>query len=87
MKGIQEINDNFSFLWKFETLTKEEIQTRGVKFVSKYSVDVNSEIVAELWHLKNIYKENFEPNLAPFELLNSIVSKNLEILFPNVCIA
>lgn len=86
-ESIRKLNDTFSFLWNFPTLLEEEIHDAAKNFILKYKDDVSQEIETELIHLKHIYKANFTDSLSPFDLLNEITSKNLDTLFPNVCVA
>lgn len=85
--AARNLNETFSFLWKFATLEQKEIEKSAAGFVKKYDADVSEELAGEMIHLKHIYKENFKENLSPFDLLNSICIKNLDTLFPNVCVA
>ncbi|XP_050065845.1 uncharacterized protein LOC126554884 [Aphis gossypii] len=85
--AIKKLNDIFSFLWQFVAWSEERIQDTAANFVKKYDTDVSQELITEMIHLKHIYKENFTTNCSPYELLNEITSKNLDTLFPNVCVA
>ncbi len=84
-QAIKKLNDTFSFLWTFTSIDEEHLRMEAASFVKKYSVDVSDDLEQEMLHLKNIYEANFEPNLPPLDLLNSITEKKLENLFPNIC--
>lgn len=38
-------------------------------------------------NLKHIYSANFPPNIATLDLLSAIYARNLETIFPNICIS
>jgi len=64
-----------------------DVEVDALHFADKYSADVSSEIAREVFHVKHMYNANFSKNLSPFALLSEIVSKNLEAIFPNICVA
>jgi hypothetical protein len=65
----------------------EEIQNAADNFVENYASAVAQELSTEVIHLKHIYEANFTACLLPFQLLNDITAKNLQNLFPNICVA
>jgi hypothetical protein len=85
--AINDLNDTFSFLWKFTTLDEKDIRVDATNFVKKYAADVSTELIDEIIHLKHIYEANFENGLSPFDLLNAITSNKLDTLFSNICVA
>lgn len=68
-------------------LDEKDIEFAAGSFAKKYNVDVSQDLVTAVIHLKHIYNANFTADLSPFELLNAICFKNLETVFPNVCVA
>lgn len=83
-KAMNELNDTFSFLWKFTMLDEENIRDTAANFINKYNTDVSSELIDEIIHLKHVYKANFDTGLSAFDLLNAINFNNLDTLFPNI---
>lgn len=86
-KAMRQLNDTFSFLWKFCSLCEEDIRVAATNFVKKYEADVSDEIFTEIIQLKEIYVANFDAELSPFQLLNAITSMNLDTLFSNISAA
>lgn len=86
-KAMRELNETFSFLWKFVTWCEKDLRVAVNNFVKKYEADVSDELFTEIIQLKEIYAANFDAGLSPFDLLNEITSKNLDTLFSNICVA
>lgn len=88
-ESLGEICQTFGFLWTFQTLSEEEINSRAKYMHLKYPNEISNEICDETIFLKNIFAVNFdaESSPAPAKLLLNILEKNLIGLFPNVSTA
>lgn len=85
--AMKNLHKTFAFLWQFGVIDETAIREAVGNFVKKYKSDVSRDLEDELIHLKHIYNANFDEKLSPFELLNAIYVRNLETIFPNVCVA
>ena len=85
---VCEINDRFGFVWRYLSLTADDVKTQAEEFCEEYSVDVSKELTNEVLHLRAIHRENFgQDSLSPLQLLNRLKKENLSELFPNICVA
>jgi len=86
--ALKEINNKFSFLWKYHDMEETAIVEDCTKFVGEYQGDVSEELIEEMKYLKSISKVNIsEKQLQPIILLNKLVALKVTNLFPNVCVA
>lgn len=73
----------FSFIWKFKSDSKDKAK----ELCERYPKDLNTDgIVEEIPHLCNVGHSLFG-KIYSFQLLNSIYTKGIETIFPQLCIA
>ena len=82
------IDSLFGFLYKFLSLSDEDLTSAVTRFCAVYKSDVSKDLVKEMILLKKISLANLEDvQLSPLQLLNKLHDVRLESLFPNVCIS
>ena len=90
-EAIRGIVKRFGFLWMYPNLSGEQLIENCRIFGEVYKNDVHGDgLLDEMQHLKMIHKCNISLNgdmLPPLDLLNKIVSLNLEEIFENVTIS
>ena len=99
---IEKINSIFAFIWSDSDseenghgLDVEEnndlpltLEDKVQALVKLYPNDLSEEeFVVEIRHFKRIKQTLFGANLNPVELLNKIYAKDLQTLFPLICIS
>ena len=78
----------FGFLYKFQSLSDEDLTSAVTSFCAMYKNDVSKEMVEEMMLLKKIRHANLgDVQMSPLQLLNKLHDVRLESLFPNVCIS
>ena len=85
--AIASIVENFEFLWKFNSMSDDQLKEAATRYTLSRLKDISPELVEEMTFLKEIYKTNFKLPLSPKNLLQEIVTQNLVDLFPNVFIS
>ena len=87
-QGVRAIISSFSFLWTYRELDDSKLTAECSSFASFYSDVDKDELLEELKSLKLIHTANFgQKTLTPFTLLNQIVEKEYEHLFPYLTIS
>ena len=82
----QKSSQNFSFLWKYLTMSPQELEQASASMINEYPEDLTHDIIQEMNHLPTVHCANFgSAQLTPSELLNSLMEYRLHQLFPNVC--
>ena len=83
-EAAKRIDSLFGFLYKFLSLSDEDLTSAVINFCAMYKSDLSKDLVEEMIFLKKISLANLgDVQLSPLQLLN----KCLESLFPNVCIS
>jgi hypothetical protein len=86
--AAKHIDSLFGFLYKYQTMTEEELTSCTERFCKEYENDVSADLTAEMILLRNTSNANIgERQLAPLNLLNKLHETCLQTLFPNVCIS
>ena len=86
--ALKEIENRFSFLWKYLTLEAEDLRVKSDNFCKYYDMDVSHDLIEEILHLKAIHPVNLnQDSLPPFKLLNRLLENKIEVLFPNIVVA
>ena len=87
--AAQQISDNFSFLWNYQEMSKEELKRKADKLAEKYSKDISSEDpVQEMNHITMVHGANFgRKQLSALELLNTLAEYRLESIFPYLSVS
>ena len=83
------IDSLFGFLYKFKSLSEEDLTNAVTNFCAMYTKDVSKDLVEEMILLKKISNANLgegDEQMSPLHLLNKLHDTRLESLFPNVCI-
>ena len=75
-------------MYKFQSLSDEDLTSAVTSFCAMYKNDVSKEMVEEMILLKKIRHANLgDVQMSPLQLLNKLHDVRLESLFPNVCIS
>src|SRR6218665_1905767 len=80
------MNDLFSFLWVFNSLSEDDIKTQATTLAEIYSNQFSLEIVGEMLFLKDTYAANFKLSVSPKNILAEMLEMPLIDLFPNISI-
>ena len=73
-------------MYKFQSLSDEDLTSAVTSFCTMYKNDVSKEMVDEMMLLKKIRHANLgDVQMSPLQLLNKLHDLRLESLFPNVC--
>ena len=81
------LNELFSVVWKYPNMSSEDVRFAAKELAERYSVDVIGDLVGELEHLKAIHAANLgDVALSPLDLLNSLHTLKLNVLFPNIIV-
>ena len=84
---VMELDRKFGVLWRYKSMTDENIVSAAQKLAQLYSTDTSYALTDELLNLKVVHSANFgDKPLLPLELLNKIKSLKLDALFPNVVV-
>ena len=84
--AARKISQNFSFLWKYLTMSPQELEQASASMIHEYPKDHSHDIIQEMNHLPTVHRANFgSAQLTPLELLNFLMEYKLHQLFPNVC--
>lgn len=89
-EAAERIDSLFGFLYKFQSLSEEDLTSAVTSFCEKYKNDVSEDLVEEMILLKKISRANLgvgDTQLSPLHLLNKLHETRLQSLFPNVCIS
>ena len=87
-EAAKHIDSLFGFLYKFQSLSDEDLTSAVTSFCAMYKNDVSKEMVEEMMLLKKIRHANLgDVQMSPLQLLNKLHDVRLESLFPNVCIS
>lgn len=85
---MQEIENTFSFLWQYLSLSDDDIHMKTQSFTDIYKDDVSEDLIQEVLDLKTIHVANFgDKELAPFNLQQKLHENKLQPLFCNCTIA
>ena len=82
---VSDRNESCSFLWQFHDLKENELNAAVKNFAKKYTFIVSDNLFNAAIHLRHVYDVNFESRLTPYNILNAINARKLEILFWNIC--
>eukprot|EP00731_Ephydatia_muelleri_P019060 Em0011g1100a len=86
-EAAKHIDSLFGFLYKFQSLSDEDLTSAVTSFCAIFKNDVSKEMVEEMMLLKKIRHVNLgDVQMSPLQLLNKHDAR-LESLFPNVCIS
>eukprot|EP00731_Ephydatia_muelleri_P000596 Em0001g596a len=87
-EAAKRIDSLFGFLYKFLSLSDEDLTSAVTSFCAMYKSDVSKDLVKEMILLKKISLANLgDVQLSPLQLLNKLHDVRLESLFPNICIS
>ena len=89
-EDAKQISSRFSFLWKYLSMTEEELIEKSIFLADIYTEDINGDDLGiEMVDLKKlIHPGNFGENqLNPFELLNKILTYALDNIVPNLSVS
>ena len=87
-EAAKRIDSLFGFLYKFLSLSDEDLTSAVTRFCAMYKSDVSKDLVEEMILLKKISLANLgDVQLSPLQLPNKLHDVRLESLFPNVCIS
>ena len=87
-EAAKRIDSLFGFLYKFLSLSDEDLTSGVTSFCAMYKSDVSKDLVEEMILLKKISLANLgDVQLSPLQLLNKPHDVRLESSFPNVCIS
>ena len=87
-EAAKRIDSLFGFLYKFLSLSDEDLTSAVTSFCAMYKSDVSKDLVEEMILLKKISLANLgDVQLSPLQLPNKLHDVRLESLFPNVCIS
>lgn len=85
--AAKRIDKTSGFLYKFLSMSEEELVSATKNFCSEYKTDVSEDLTEEILLLKKISCVNLgvrEQEPTPMILLNKLHDTRLETLFPNV---
>ena len=87
-EAVRSITTSFSFLWTYQELDDSKLTEKCGSFASFYSDVDKDELLEEIKSLKLIHTANFgQKRLTPLMLLNQIIEKKFEQLFPYLTIS
>ena len=86
-EAAKRIDSLFGFLYKFLSLSDEDLTSAVTSFCAMYKSDVSKDLVEEIIFLKISLANLGDVQLSPLQLLNKLHDMRLESLFPNVCIS
>jgi len=68
-------------------MSSEDVRFAAKELAQRYSVDVTDDLLGELERLKAIHAANLgDVALSPLDLLNSLHTLKLDVLFPNTIV-
>ena len=86
--AARKISQNFSFLWKYLTMSPQELEQASASMIHEYPEDLSHDIMQEMHQLPTAHRANFgSAQLTPLELLNSLMEYKLHQLFPTCLLA
>jgi len=86
-EAARNLNELFSVVWKYTTMSIEDVRFAAKELAERYSVDMTDDLVGELELLKAIQAANLgDVALSPLDLLNSLHTLKLGAHFPNIIV-